>query len=137
MSFFGSTALQAAVYDRLSNDTVMVSLVGSDIYDVLPSGTIPDIYVTIGDERVKDASDSTGDAVRVEFDVSVVSRSGGFQAAKSTGYAIINALVSTPMTLTQGHLAGLWFLKTTAKRTGDPEVRRLDLTFKGFVQDSL
>jgi len=136
MSYTGSDALQTAIYQRLSADAALSAIVGSDIYDVLPTGTLPSIYVTLGDEDVRDASDSTGAAARVTFLVSVVSRSGGYQTAKQAGQAIVDALLSAPLSLTEGAMVGPWYTKSSAKRTGDPDVRRLDLTFEGLVQDT-
>ena len=55
-----SGALQAAVYEALSNDTALAALVGSDIYDAVPTGTVPETWVGLGRERALDASDQTG-----------------------------------------------------------------------------
>ncbi|MEM7295559.1 MAG: DUF3168 domain-containing protein [Pseudomonadota bacterium] len=137
MSYVGAGALQTAVFQTLLADTDLGAIVGSDIYDVLPSGTLPSIYVTIGDEEVKDASYSTGSAARVSLLVSVVSDTGGYANAKAAATAISNALVGVSLTLTEGYLVGLWFQKSSARRTDDPDVRRLDLTFDALVQETV
>ena len=136
MSYIGTNALQVAVYQTLLADPDLAAFVGTDIYDVLPTGTIPPIYVTIGDEDARDAGDTSGEGARVTFIISVVSRSRGYTAAKGAAAAVAAALAPGALTLTEGQLTGPWFLKSTAKRTGDPDVRRLDLTFEALVQET-
>ncbi|MDO7557179.1 MAG: DUF3168 domain-containing protein, partial [Loktanella sp.] len=60
MSYGVAAALQAAVYAQLTNDTALGAIVGTDIFDALPSGTLPSLYVALGPEVVKDQSDKTG-----------------------------------------------------------------------------
>ena len=45
MSYAVSGALQAAVFAALSGDAALAALVGSAIYDAVPAGTVPDLYV--------------------------------------------------------------------------------------------
>ncbi len=135
MTYAVSAALQAAVYQCLINDANVTALVGSDIYDALPSGTVPDTYVSLGPEEVQDASDKSGHAARHNFTVSVVTDTSGFQSAKDIGGAICDALLSTPLTLTRGQLIGLWFDKAKAARSDNGTSRRIDLTFRARVQD--
>jgi len=45
MSFAMSGPLQRAVYDALSADSVLGMIVGSAIYDAVPTGTLPSISV--------------------------------------------------------------------------------------------
>ena len=60
MSYAMSGPLQAAIYDALVTDATLTSFVGGDVYDAVPTGTLPETYVSIGRERVSDASDKTG-----------------------------------------------------------------------------
>ena len=61
MSYGASTALQSAVFQKLASDPTLAGLVGTDIFDALPNGTLPETYVLLGGEVVVDASDGTGD----------------------------------------------------------------------------
>ena len=61
MSYVISGALQTAVFQEILADNAVNALVGDAIYDVPPTGVMPDLYVLIGQETVRDASDCTGD----------------------------------------------------------------------------
>ena len=60
MSYAVSAALQSAVFAAISSDSGVVALVGSAVYDALPSGTLPDLYVSLGPEKVTADDDKTG-----------------------------------------------------------------------------
>ena len=133
MSYAGSRSLQGAVYSALTADAALTSLVWAHIYDALPSGPAPSLYVSLGAETVEDASSQTGAGARHDFVVSVVAETSGFQAAKSVASAICDALIDARLVLSRGELVGLWFLKAKAARSGVGDIRRIDLTFRARV----
>jgi hypothetical protein len=72
MSYAMSAALLEAVHARLSGDAALAALVGGAVYDAPPEGALPEIYVAIGPEDVRDRSDGTGRGAWHRFVVSVV-----------------------------------------------------------------
>lgn len=136
MSYAVSAPLQAAIYAQLTGDTALAALVGTNIFDALPLGTLPTLYVAIGPELVQEASDVTGAGTWHEFTVSVVTEVAGFQGAKETAGAVSDALDGADLTLTRGRLVGLWFRKAKATREA-AGLRRIDLTFRARVEDDL
>lgn len=136
MSYGVSAALQTAVYQRLTADPVLTGLVGSAIFDVVPAGQVPPIYVSLGPEDVRDRSDKTGQGAEHEFSVSVVTNAAGFHAAKEAGSAISDALIDASLALTRGHLVYLNFVRARARRVQKGDVRRIDLTFRARVDDN-
>jgi hypothetical protein len=60
MSYGVSAALQAGVYQALISDSDLAALVGTAIYDAIPSGSLPATYVALGPENVLDSSDKSG-----------------------------------------------------------------------------
>ena len=137
MSYAISTALQSAVYQHLLGDPGVSALVGTAIYDALPTGDVPQTYVSLGPEDVQDRSDSTGYGASHHFIVSVVTEAAGFGAAKSIAAAISDALEGADLVLSRGVLVGLWFERATARRTGKAgRIRRIDLRFRARVEDS-
>lgn len=136
MSYGVSAALQSAVYQRLSGDPALHGFVGDAIYDVVPAGQVPPIYVSLGPEDVRDRSDKTGHGAEHEFVVSVVTNAAGFHAAKEAGAAISDALIDAPMTLGRGHLVFLNFVRARARQVQKGDVRRIDLTFRARVDDN-
>lgn len=135
MSYGVSAALQTAIYQSLVADAALGALVGADIYDAIPSGTLPSLYVALGPEVVKDRSDKTGGGAEHEFSVSIVTDSAGFATAKQAAGAVSDALVDAELTLNRGTLIALNFYRAKAIRVGDADERRIDLTFKALVQD--
>ena len=87
MSFALSSALQAAVYTRLVGDAEIAALVGPHVFDALPAGPVPLLYVVLGAEKVRDASDQGGAGAGHDFAVSVVSDSAGFATSLTTDTA--------------------------------------------------
>ena len=134
MSYAMSFALQKALYQRLSTDVALEALVGSDIYDALPAGTPPDLYVVIGAEKVRDASDADGDGAIHDFTVSVLTERAGFLDAKRAAVAVCDAL-RAPLGLSRGRLLSLRFHKALAERVGSADRRRIDLIFHARLSD--
>lgn len=135
MSYALSQALQAAVYQRLASDAELMSVVGGSVFDAVPPGPLPSIFVTLGPERVRDASDDLGQGAWHDFEVSVICDHTGFATAKTVAGAVADALVDAPLTLSRGALIGLRFLRARARRVGSGHQRRIDLTFRARVQD--
>lgn len=135
MSYGMAAALQEAVFQRLTGDAAVTALASSAIYDVVPSGSLPALYVTLGQEEVRDASDKTGGGARHDFTVSVVSDGSGFLAAKTIAAAISDALVDADLSLTRGRLVALDFLRARASREGTGQLRRIELRFRARIED--
>lgn len=135
MSYGQASALQEAVYQHLAADSALAALVGAAIYDEIPPGPLPDLYVTLGPETVRDRSDQTGQGAEHEFAVSVITDLAGFAAAKRAAGAVSDALVDAPLVLARGYLVSLNFYKATAARIASGETREIKLTFRARVED--
>ena len=137
MTYAVASALQIALYQHLRADAPLAALVGDAIYDALPAGTLPDLFVTLGPETVKDRSDQTGRGASHMLIVSVVSQTSGFLQAKQAAAAITDALDDADLTLGRGHLVGLYFEKAAARKSGPAgTLRQIDLTFRARVDDT-
>ncbi|MFV0513150.1 MAG: DUF3168 domain-containing protein [Jhaorihella sp.] len=137
MSYGVSVALQEAVYRRLLDDPAVSGLVGAGVYDALPDGPVPETYVSLGPEDVRDRSDAEGAGALHRFTVSVISEARGFAAAKTVAGAVGDALLHGELALTRGRLVGLWFERASARRSGRAgQVRRIDLRFRARVEDN-
>jgi hypothetical protein len=135
MSYANAAALQAAVYQHLISDAAVSARVGAEIYDSLPSGPLPALYVTLGSERARDASDGSGTGAWHDLTVAVITDQSGFQAAKEVAVAISDALQDAPLRLARGRLVGLQFLRAQAKRESNT-LRRVEMTFRARVEDA-
>ncbi len=135
MSYGVAAALQGAVFQALSNDPALGALVGDAVYDALPPGALPALYVILGSEDVKDASDKTGGGALHEFTVSVVTESAGFTLAKMAAAAVSDALVDADLSLSRGALVSLNFYKAKAARVGTGDIRQINLIFRARVAD--
>ena len=131
MSYALSAALQEAVFQHLTSDPV---LAGVAIHDALPSGTVPQTYVLLGAEEVRDVSDVSGAGALHRFIVSIHSDSAGFSSAKQLASNICDVLIDAPLSLSRGQLIGLWFDRAQARRMTDGS-RRIKLRFRARVED--
>lgn len=136
MTYAISEPLQAAIYTRLSSDPAIQSHVGSAVYDALPAGNLPALYISLGPERVQDASDKTGFGAWHRFSVSVVSNAAGFSTAKQVAGLVTDLLQDADLDLSRGRLIALNFERATAKRIGAGTIRQIDLSFRARVEDA-
>lgn len=136
MSYAASVALQSAVYLRLRDDDALAALVGDAIFDAMPVDAPSGVYVSLGPEDVRDASDVTARGSQHDFIVSVLSGSDeatGFGSVKAAAVAVSQALEREDLTLDHGRMAGLWFRRAKAKRVEGGAARRVDLTFRARI----
>ncbi len=135
MSYAVSPSLQTAVYGAVAADATVQSLIGSDVFDEPPSGSLPLTYVVIGEEDVRGRSDSSADGAEHDLVVSVFSDAAGFAAAKDVAVAVSDVLVDADLTLARGRLVLMRFLRARARRGSAPDGRRIDLRFRARVED--
>ena len=133
MTYAVSRALQTALFTRLSADPALTTLVGPHVYDAMPSGPRPHLYVALGPEVVRDRSDQTGRGADHDLAIAVVTDEPGFSRAKEAAAAISDALLHTGLPLARGRLVSLLFLRAQAARKG--ELRQIDLIFRARVED--
>ena len=134
MSYATSAALQAAIFTALQSDAAVSEATGGHIYDALPSGSLPPIYVLIGAEEARDRSDQGEAAALYLMTLSVISDSAGFTAVKTAAGAICDALLAAPLPMTRGAVTGRWFDRALARglKSGGREVT---LRFRLHVDD--
>lgn len=136
MSYGTAQALQAAIYDTLSNDAAVTALVGTAVYDELPPGPVDGAYVSLGAEEARDLSTSDCALAAHSLAISVVSSSEGFVEPKAIAAAVSDALVDATPALSRGRIVSLRFVKARARRVRAGQVRRIDMTFRAIVEDT-
>lgn len=135
MSFAMSEPLQAAVYQALTADAALAAIVGTAIYDAVPAGALPEIYVRLGSETVTDASDCSSAGALHQLTVSVITTSPGFSRAKAAAAAVSDVLHGGDLVLSRGRLVYLRFERARAARVESASTRQIDLRFAARVQD--
>lgn len=135
MSYANSLALQKAIYERLSADTALSATLGNAVFDDAPAGELPDLYVTIGDDRVRDRSDQSGYGAQHDITLSVVSTRSGYADAKSASAAVCDAMLGGPPVLDRGRIINVSFLTARARRVDQGMRRVIDLVFRVRVSD--
>lgn len=136
MSYAMSAALQSAIFTALASDTVLAELVGDGIYDALPTGALPEIFVSLGREKVRDASDQSGNGALHNLEISVITSLPGFAGAKRVAAAVSDALHGADLTLARGRLVFLRFERAEARRTDANSTREILLRFRARVDDA-
>lgn len=133
MSYGGGLSLQRAIYGVLTADAALGTLVGEAIYEAPPAGALPDLWVSLGGERVRDRSSVSGAGAQHDLTVSVVC-DGGYARAKAAAEAISDALDGARPTLNRGRVTDMRFLRARAGRRGS--TRRIDLVFRAFWDET-
>lgn len=129
MSYAMAAALQVAVFGRLEG---WAALDGVAVVDALPA-QVPETYVLIGAEDVRDASDKSGAGAAHRITVSVVTGAAGFSGAKEIAGAVCDALAEMAGPMQRGRIVSVRFQRARARRTGDE--RRIDLMFRARLED--
>tara|TARA_R110002096_G_scaffold139147_6_gene293319 strand:- start:60 stop:470 length:411 start_codon:yes stop_codon:yes gene_type:complete len=135
MSFIYSAALQSAIYTALTNAAPISTLIGSNVFDAVPSGTVADTYILLGEEKVFSRSDFSSDATRHDVVVNVVSTANGFSDAKMVASEICKVLDGAALTLSVGNLRRLQFRSAKSRRDTGAAERRIDLIFRALVDE--
>ncbi|MGR3712267.1 MAG: DUF3168 domain-containing protein [Shimia sp.] len=135
MSCAAAQALQQAVYETLSADAAVTAAVGTAIYDAVPQGSLPDLYVSLGRETVLDRSDKDSAGAEHRFEIAVIADQAGYAGAKTAAGAICDALVDADLTLSRGRLVFLNFDRAVARKDTSANLRRIDLRFRARIDD--
>lgn len=133
MSYGAASALHDVILETLRSSDEVTARVGSDIFDSVPPGTLPALYIATGPETVRDASDFLEQAAEHDFVISVIGNGASFQAVKDTARAVNDVVLQSTLTLTRGTLVALRFLKAEARRDRDAALRQIDLTFRARI----
>ncbi|MEM7722881.1 MAG: DUF3168 domain-containing protein [Pseudomonadota bacterium] len=133
MSYGMAMALQQAVFSALSNDATVAALADGAIYDAIPPGPVPALYVSLGPEKVRDLSDGTGRAAVHDFPVLVVGDGAGFGGMKALAAAVSDVLTDAELTLSRGRLTALNFIRARARRVADR--REIEVWFRAYLDD--
>lgn len=137
MSYAMASALQQALYQHLLADAALQSELAGAVYDAVPTGNLPETYIALGPEDVRDRSDRTGSGAVHRLTISVISRAAGFAGAKQIAGLVCDSLEDADLALSRGRLVGLWFERATARRSGTAnEDRRIDLRFRARIEDN-
>lgn len=135
MSYAIGASLQRAVFGRLVGEADIIEIVGPNIYDAVPAGTEPQVFVLIGEEVVRDRSTQTSDGAHHDFTVSVFADQQGFANSKKLAAIICDSLLGSGLTLDRGRVTALWFRRARTRRGRAPDRRRIDLQFRAHVED--
>jgi hypothetical protein len=131
MSYGSAMALQEAVYAALRADSVVMDLSDGAVFDAVPPGAVPGLFVSLGPERVRSRADKTGRGALHEFSVLIASDGAGFGTAKALAVAVSDALDGAPLSLSRGSLVSVHFRRAQARRTSD--TREIELWFRARV----
>lgn len=128
-----SDVLQTSIYTRLAAAPDLGAVIGSHLYDAVPAGPVPDLYVLIGEEAVRDASDQGAHGAVHDVSIAAISTADSFLKLKQAAAAIISALEAPELALSRGRVVGIWFKTSVAKRNASGQ-RRIELKFRVRVE---
>lgn len=128
-----SAQLQEFIYTLLKEDTELAAAVEGHIFDAPPPGPLPASYITLGPEKVSDASDMTVRASLHEVAISVITTETGFVSIKNIAGMVTALLDDQCADLEDGFLSALRFQRSEAARESDGTIRRVDLVFRARI----
>jgi hypothetical protein len=141
MTYALSWPLQQGVFQLLGNDPAVTAHVGGRIYDApLPpeAEAEPDgVYVTLGDETVRDWSTATDHGAQHLLTVAVHAPRRGFAAAKQAAGAISDALLSGAIGMSRGRVVLVRFVGARTRRTEGGALRRIEMRFRVTAEDAV
>ncbi|WP_375570598.1 DUF3168 domain-containing protein [Seohaeicola saemankumensis] len=135
MSYAAAAALQAALFAHLSSAPALAALLDGAIYDALPAGPVPPLYLLLGPEAARDRSDQTARGAEHDIVLTVMTDVAGFQQAKQVAAAVCDVLLDPDLALDRGRLVSLHFLRANARRERSGQRRRIELTFRARLDD--
>ncbi|AUQ49745.1 putative gene transfer agent protein [Phaeobacter inhibens] len=134
MTYALALPLQESLFQHLSADPDLTTALSGAIYDALPAGTLPQTYVTLGPEEVRDRSDRSGAGAHHRVEITVHTDTAGFAGAKAIAAMLCDSLASASLTLSRGRLVGLWFERASASRNSAGG-RQIRLRFAARLED--
>ena len=137
MSYGLSAALQTALFGALEADAELTSMVGTAVFDTMPTGTTPDMFVALGPEDVVEQADGTSPGANHDLQVTVVTTGTGFLGAKQVAGRVSDILTNEDLSLSRGNLVQLRFRKAKARRDTTDGSRRIDMWFRARVTDDI
>lgn len=135
MSYAAAAALQRALFARLTESGIPAAMAGIPVVDAQTGGALPDTYIALGPEKVRDASTKTSRGADHRVTITVTSATGGFQQVKQIAGGVCEQLESVMPPLETGQLCALDFVRAQATRGPSGATRRIDLTFRAIIDD--
>jgi hypothetical protein len=128
-----SWALQSAVFTALSADETVQSLLSTRIFDAVPrEAAFP--YAVLGDGKESNFDTATEEGSEHTFPLTVWSRNGGHNEAKSVADAIRFRLNGATLSLDGHALVDLRFLDCEYARDTDGETYSATLRFRAVTE---
>jgi hypothetical protein len=135
VSYAASAALQKAIFGHLQAANRPSDWDEIPIVDALDQGLVPDTYISIGPETVRQASTKTSRGAEHRITIAVTSASGGFYRLKEIAGWVCEHLDGTRPNLPIGTLCALEFLRAQARRGPTGAARSIDLSFRAIIHD--
>ncbi len=135
MSIDYPNEIQTSVFEALNANAQIYEKTEGAIFDHVPtSQDLPEIYVRIGDEQIKNRSSKTNSISEAIFEISIFSQHQGFIAAKHLSSLISQELTKDKLNFNNEKLIGIWFVKSQTYRLSSGNLRQIKLWFKALIE---
>ena len=132
MSGFSQLEMQQAIYQLLSTDSTLSSLV-TGVYDHVPAGTaLP--YITIGDATSRDWSTKTSSGSQLLFTIHAYSAEGGRKQVTDIMTRVYDLLHQGTLSLTSHTLVAVRFELGDIERERDGEIYHGRVRFRAYTE---
>ena len=120
MSYAGSSDLQAAIW------SVLEGALPVPVHDAPPPGPLPEMWVSVGAEEGRDASDATGPICDHRLRIEVRGETAGFAALKTLAADVSDALGGPPPALPEGRIVWVRFRRARTASSARGRAVRMD-----------
>jgi hypothetical protein len=140
MTYAMAWPLQEAIYTVLCDNAVCAQFFGHRVFDgpvPFPAEAEPEgLYLTIGDEQVRDWSTATDDGAEHVVLLTVHAPRRGFGDAKQAAAAVFQALIDGPYTISRGRIVNVRFLESRTRRQENDALREIEMRFRYVLEDT-
>lgn len=134
MASLGYTALQKALFQKLSSDTTLSALI-TGVFD-RPPQDIQFPYAQIGDMQGKDWSTKTSSGMEYEVKIHIWSREGGRRQSSLIMERIYNLLHQGSLSIETHALVQSWFVSAMSDLENDGVTYRSTMEFRVLMQSN-
>lgn len=140
MTYALAWPLQEAIYGVIGADAACVQFFDQRVFDgavPFPVEAEPEgLYLTIGDEQVRDWSTGTDDGAEHIVQLTIHAPRRGFGDAKQAAAAVFEALTAGPYALSRGRIVNVRFLEARTRRAEGDAFRQIEMRFRFVLEDA-
>ncbi|MEM0990721.1 MAG: DUF3168 domain-containing protein [Pseudomonadota bacterium] len=141
MTYALAWPLQQGLYELLTTNAACQAFFGNRVHDAAPpfgpDAAAEGLYLTIGDEEVRDWSTGCDQGAEHFIRLDVHAPRQSYAEAKEAAAAVSDAVLTGPIQLARGALVNARFVDARTARDEAGQLRRIEMRFRIILEDTL